>query len=386
MRRYTVIQIGARMRYAVPAFLAQAGRLERFYTDAHAGDYPRILSRLPGPLVPSVIRRLAGRVLPDAIPERQVRSIPLRTVWRRLSGGAIEPDMARRVLRDGFGEADAIYTVTTADYPVVAAAKSRGLYVVHEQFECPEDRAIVRAEREAYPGVEPHSPPREDELYMERHRRQWNAADEILAPSPFVREAAVRLGAEPRKVALVPYGVSDRWFAVPARTIPGRVLFVGAVGLRKGNHYLASAARILKKRGVPAEVRVVGQAPERLRGSDLFAGPVYAGQVPHGDIASEYACADVFAFPTLSDSFGLVQLEAMACGVPVIATPNCGDVVRDGVDGFLAPVRDAETLADRIETVVTNRALRAEMSANARARAQEFGWDMYRRKLLAALG
>jgi glycosyltransferase involved in cell wall biosynthesis len=52
----------------------------------------------------------------------------------------------------------------------------------------------------------------------------------------------------------------------------------------------------------------------------------------------------------------------------------------------VAPVRDAEALADRIETVVTNRALRAELSANARKRAQEFAWDIYRQKLLAALG
>jgi glycosyltransferase involved in cell wall biosynthesis len=374
------------MRYAVPAFLAQAGRLERFYTDAHAGDYPRILSRLPGPLMPKVVRRILGRVLPAAIPTNRVRSIPLRTICCHLLGGGIERHMARTVLRGGFGEADAIYTVTTADYAAIVAAKSRGLYVVHEQFECPEDRAIVRAEREAYPGIEPPPSGRADELYLEHHRRQWNAADRILAPSPFVRDAAVRLGADPSKIELVPYGVSDRWLAVPARTIPGRVLFVGTAGLRKGVHYLASAARALKKRGVPAEVRVVGRAPERLRKSDLFEGPVYTGHVPHGDIESEYACADVFAFPTLSDSFGLVQLEAMACGVPVIATPNCGAVVRDGIDGFVAPVRDAEALADRIETVVTNRALRAELSANARKRAREFVWDIYRQKLLAALG
>jgi glycosyltransferase involved in cell wall biosynthesis len=294
--------------------------------------------------------------------------------------------MARRVLRDGFGEADAIYTVTTADYPVVEAAKSQGMHVVHEQFLPPEEPAMLRAEREAHPGIEPQTPSSVDELFLADHRIRFRSADLILAPSPFARDSVLRMGVDPRKVALIPYGVSDRWSAVRGKTVPGRVLFVGSVCLRKGNHYLAAAARILKKRGVPAEVRVVGYAPERLRTSDLFAGPVYAGQVPHSDVESEYACADVFAFPTLSDSFGLVQLEAMACGVPVISTPNCGAVVRDGIDGFVTPVRDAEALADRIETVVTNRELRAELSANARARAQEFAWNVYKQNLLAALG
>jgi glycosyltransferase involved in cell wall biosynthesis len=310
----------------------------------------------------------------------------MRAVWCRLSGEAIEPRMANAVLRDGFGRADAIYTVTTGDYPVVEAAKSRGLYVTHEQFLPPEEPAMLRNERDAHPGIEPQQPMDVDERFLEDHRIRFDSANLILAPSPFARDSVLRMGVDPGKVALIPYGVSDRWFSVRGKTIPGRVLFVGQVCLRKGNHYLAAAARILKKRGAPVEVRVVGDAPERLRTSDLFSGPAYAGQIPHGDMESEYACADVFAFPTLSDSFGLVQLEAMACGVPVIATPNCGDVVRDGVDGFVAPVRDAEALADRIETVVTNRVLRAEMSENARSRAREFAWDIYRQKVLTALG
>ena len=62
----------------------------------------------------------------------------------------------------------------------------------------------------------------------------------------------------------------------------------------------------------------------------------------------------------------------MACGVPVITTPNCGSVVRDGIDGFIVPIRDAEAIADRIELLLADRALRARMGRNARARAREF--------------
>ena len=93
----------------------------------------------------------------------------------------------------------------------------------------------------------------------------------------------------------------------------------------------------------------------------------------------------MFVLPTLCDSFALVQLEAMACGVPVITTPNCGSVVRDGVDGFIVPIRDADAIADKVELLLTDRALRQRMGRNARARAREFTWGRYGERLLGAL-
>ena len=102
-------------------------------------------------------------------------------------------------------------------------------------------------------------------------------------------------------------------------------------------------------------------------------------------MAEEYARADVFVLPSLSEGMALAHLEAMAAGVPVIATPNCGSVVRDGVDGFIVPVRDREMLAARIEEIVSDRQLRERMSINARQRAQEFSIERYGERLLAVL-
>jgi glycosyltransferase involved in cell wall biosynthesis len=102
-------------------------------------------------------------------------------------------------------------------------------------------------------------------------------------------------------------------------------------------------------------------------------------------VAEEFRHADVFALPTLSDSFALVHLEALASGVPVITTPNCGSVVRNGVDGFIVPIRDAEALADRIEEIVTDRRLRNRMSQSAREKARQFTWARYGERLLQAI-
>jgi glycosyltransferase involved in cell wall biosynthesis len=107
--------------------------------------------------------------------------------------------------------------------------------------------------------------------------------------------------------------------------------------------------------------------------------------VPRADIKKEFLAADVFVLPTIAEGSALVTYEALACGLPVITTPNCGSVVRDGIDGFIVPVRNVEALADAIERVVSDRTLRATLSANARERAKEFTWARYGERLIDAL-
>jgi glycosyltransferase involved in cell wall biosynthesis len=196
----------------------------------------------------------------------------------------------------------------------------------------------------------------------------------------------LELGARPENIALVPYGLPEHWFgALEAKPVPGRVLFVGGVGLRKGNQYLAEAGRILAARGVSVDLRVVGPYDAKQIASAPFSGPTYAGQVPRSQVREEFLRADVFAFPTLAEGFALAHLEAMACGVPVVTTPNCGPAVREGQDGFVIPPRDAVALADRIELIVSDSALRQRMGQSAKARAAEYTWGAYQDHLLATL-
>ena len=75
----------------------------------------------------------------------------------------------------------------------------------------------------------------------------------------------------------------------------------------------------------------------------------------------------------------------MACGVPVITTPNCGSVVRDGIEGFIVPIRDSNLLAERIEQLVTDRQLRNRMGQAAKERAREYTWACYGQRLLQAI-
>jgi glycosyltransferase involved in cell wall biosynthesis len=98
----------------------------------------------------------------------------------------------------------------------------------------------------------------------------------------------------------------------------------------------------------------------------------FFGSVSRLKVAELYQEYDVFVLPTLSDGFAITQLEAMAYGLPVIATPNCGRVVTDGCDGFVVPPRDAETLATRIFALSRDPALRTHMSDTARWTIRRF--------------
>jgi glycosyltransferase involved in cell wall biosynthesis len=384
--RFAVLQVGARMHYAVPALFAQAGMLEVFYTDIHADDWPVKLglSWWPKSIRPKAVQRLLGRRLPAELADT-TRSVPLAALRSLVTHSDIEPPIRRVFEGNGFGEANALYTLSNGDIEIVRKARKAGLFVVHEQILNPDVGQILHEERERFPGIETQVSLDQITADERRDITQWREAQLLLAPSKFVREGMIRMGADPDKIAIVEYGLPKEWLNTVSEPVRGRVLYAGIVGLRKGAHYLAHAKRILDDRGIQTEVRIVGPGHSSIAEHPAFQGPIYCGQVPRTRMAEEFRRADVFVLPTISDSFALVHLEAMACGVPVITTPNCGSVVRDGVDGFIVPIRDAKMLAQRIEQIVNDRALRERMSQNARERAGQFTWERYGERLLSAV-
>src|SRR5690606_29766449 len=124
--------------------------------------------------------------------------------------------------------------------------------------------------------------------------------------------------------------------------------------------------------------------PEAMRPfRDLF---IHRPHVPQSSLPEIYRGADVFVFPSLLEGMGLVVLEAMACGLPIITTPNGpSDIVRDGIDGFVVPVRDPDAIAERLEYLYKHPDQRQEMGHNAQIRAREFTWKAYRERIRAVL-
>ncbi|MCT0229497.1 glycosyltransferase family 4 protein [Synechococcus sp. CS-1324] len=387
-QNYAVLQAGARMHYAVPALLARAGVLAAFYTDLHSNHRPlELLDRLwPRQLQPRPLRRLLGRRLPAELPRRLVRDQPLASLTWARHGSRSDELLLQRACRERFGGAGALYTnLINNDLNACRQAKELGLKVVHELIISADVGRTLLEERRLHPGIEPDGEaPELVEAGIERDRQKWALSDQVLVPSSYCLDSCIALGCDPAKLSLVPYGIPEHWFELEAEPEPGRILFVGQVGLRKGNHVLAEACRELRRRGVAFDCRVAG--PPLVDVSlPLFEGPTYLGQVPRRQIREEFRRADLFVLPTLAEGMALVHLEAMACGLPVITTPQCGSVVRDGVEGFLVPMGQSVPLADRLEQLLGDRSLRNRLGAAARLRAHDYTWARYGERLLTTL-
>jgi glycosyltransferase involved in cell wall biosynthesis len=150
-----------------------------------------------------------------------------------------------------------------------------------------------------------------------------------------------------------------------------RVLFLGQVILRKGIQYLIEAAKLLKDESIHFDVvGPIGISEEALKSAP--PNMTFHGSVTRDRTREFYESADLFVLPTLSDGFALTQLEAMAHGLPVIATPNCGEVVTDGVDGLIVPAGDPMALAEAFQLLIQDPEKMKAMSAATKAKVEQF--------------
>jgi len=192
----------------------------------------------------------------------------------------------------------------------------------------------------------------------------------------------------PGDYKVIPNGVDvDRFRrAVPlARWQDGtsNLLFVGRHEPRKGLLDLLKAYRILRKTGCNCRLLVVGTGPlgreaRRYVATRRLQGVEFLGRVSDEEKAQLYRTADVYVSPaTGGESFGIVLLEAMAAGTPIVASDIHGykGVLRRGREGLLVPPREPKQLAGAIAKLLRDDELRAEMGRAGAARAQEFSWE-----------
>lgn len=239
--------------------------------------------------------------------------------------------------------------------------------------------AILREEFERY-GVHVE---RAHPQIIEKGLEEIERADRVVIPSEFVRRSFIEAGVPAGKLATIPYGIDLAAFrAEPKRDEVFRVLFVGNIGIQKGVHYLLEAWKRLGMRD--AELVLAGRVEEEMRGvlaryDGLFT---LRGHVPHEELYREYSNASVFVLPSLQEGSALVTYEAMACGVPLLVSENTGSVVRDGLDGWMIPIRDVESLMAKLSWFRDHPAEASAMGASAAAHVQQFTWARYTQQVV----
>jgi glycosyltransferase involved in cell wall biosynthesis len=190
-----------------------------------------------------------------------------------------------------------------------------------------------------------------------------------------------------RDISVVPNGIDLERFKISSGDIKEgsakTIIFVGRLHPVKGVQYLIEAMATVHQQMPDVKLIIVGdgaeramleELAERLNLSDCIQ---FAGKVPQESIPRLMHQADVFALSSLSESFGIVNLEAMAAGLPIVATKVGGipDVVEEGVNGHLVNAKNPDELADRLLVLLQNDEMREEMSTNNREKAELYTWD-----------
>lgn len=234
--------------------------------------------------------------------------------------------------------------------------------------------------------------PRTTARAMERRDSELHQADLVVVGSTFMLQTVERVSLLNGTVAVVPPGTPASATPAPpaklARVNPGklRALFVGPLTQHRGLSYLFRAWRELRR---AVDLTVIGDAPtvscraleRELR--DVRWRPACS---PH-EMRAELSAHDVLLSPAIFDGFDPVMLDALAAGLPIIATPHTAapDLVDQGVEGFIVPVRSSHEIAAKLELLRRDPDRRSEMSDNARRRALRHSWEAYERTLAASI-
>lgn len=221
----------------------------------------------------------------------------------------------------------------------------------------------------------------------EQKSREMELADLVLVPSTFVKKTIHQFYPD-KKIALAPYGVDlDFWrpptsdLRLPISDRPLRFIYAGQCSIRKGTPALLNAWRAANLKN--AELELVGLwqlATEKLK--QLPPNVRYIGPMSPEGLRERFQLADIFVFPSFFEGFGLVILEAMACGLPVIATDaTAGPDILDQTTGKIIASGDDKGLVNALCWFESNPAKIFEMSTAARYRAETSSWREYRKCL-----
>jgi glycosyltransferase involved in cell wall biosynthesis len=395
-----VAHLGAREHYAVPVAFDSAGILKSFYTDFYVGQLSHIFSQIPLSLQFDLFKRMLGRHCQDLNPSL-VHSFPLlgvkyfwllhrsQGVWQRRSVQLrVAKDFLRKIIARDPLEADIIYAFDHVALELFDRAQRPNITKVLNQTNLSLwEEAYLQNEYEkwsSWMNLEKLDYPLE---FSEREQSEWALADIIVVNSNYAKRALVSMGVPAVKLRVVPLSINTNQFYPLAERKDGparKFLFVGTVAIRKGIQYALQAFKGITYPGITFSAVGKNWLDEKVL-AEFRDVCHFQGEVSRMNLLQVYNSGDVLVFPTVSDGFGIVQLEALACGLPVITTPNSGEVVVDGECGFIVPVGDVEALRDRIMVLASDRNLFAYMSINAVKRAAEFSWSAYQTRLLQAV-
>jgi glycosyltransferase involved in cell wall biosynthesis len=336
------------------------------------------------------------------LPEEYMVRHPLPELFRTAvskSCGPITADLIwdkaeqwfdRTVARKDLNGEKAIYGYEYATLETFKAQKLRGgvciydLPIAHHKLTA----ELLKPEVEQFPETQTAYESHLRRLAPKRNARkdeELALADHVIVASAFTKSSLTRIGLPDSKISVVPYG-APKVQTGPRRDkqFPFVFLSAGTQSVRKGVHYTLEAWRCIAARNGAAELWLVGEMQLPAHLLDGLPGKVVVRpSVPKIELNDLYRQASALVFPSLVEGFGMVITEAMAHGLPVITTKHTAgpELINDGQDGFIIPIRSVESLAEKMQWCIDNPDELDQMGVNAAAKAAKWQWSDYRAQL-----
>ena len=386
---------GARDHYQLPLALSEANLLQTFVTDTYWPADRRVFTSTLGRILPTSAINARFR---EGIPSRRV-NVPARA-FLAAAGMQISPKLDWNAHKDASLGQRARQVATRTGAAVFTYS-----YYAFEAFREGADRPSERFLFQVHPHPAPirkllteeieltplarFSLSAESEMsWPEKYYRQLcdepNLANGWVAASTYTARTLAESGVPIEKIHVVPYGVDTSAFTkrthAPKSNQPFRILFIGSLIQRKGLSYLLDAVRELKSRDVKLFLCGRGTVDSDLIGSYSDLDIEVNIGLPRDELVQLAHSCDVFVLPSLIEGFAHVIVEAMACGLPIITTDHtCGpDILTEGEDGFIVPIRDARAIATKLQWGIENRAELAAMGDKAATQAATLTWERFR--------
>jgi len=225
----------------------------------------------------------------------------------------------------------------------------------------------------------------------------YGQLDTVFVNSEEYRESWIKRGFEPEKLKILPRGLDTELFH-PTRRDPAffekfgakngqvRLLYVGRVSREKDLDLLVESYRKLREQGLSVQLFIVGHGPYSEALHEALPEAFFTGYLSGKDLASAYASADIFVFPSTTDTFGNVIIEAQASGVPVVVSDAGGpkELVEDNQNGLITKSHDVDDLTRAIRELVVDADRRKRMGSHARESVINRTWPTAFRKFWAA--
>lgn len=390
--KYNVVHPGARDYYSLSEGLYKLNKLNCLYTDFYNNSRLKYLNKWASNrkskiLPPAKVKAINNEFVIYRLKQRIVKqnSFDNWTSWgKKLSISALK-DMKQQPYNTN------VWGFTCANLETIKYANESGGVSIHTQIDGGLGYYLIKKKAwEKYPFAET-KPIQPSSIFLDRVEEELSLAKQIIVNSNYIKQLLEEQYSflVAKKVHVLPlafdnYLLQDISTKYIKKDQEISILWVGNINIMKGfvNYY--EAAKTLAGKGF----RFIAAGHSHLTSSFFDEASKYitfVGKLNKTKLYELYNTSHVFLFPSLCDSFGIVQLEAMNFGLPVIATRNCGDVVTDGYNGFKIKSDNSLEMIEKLIALKEENGLYSHLSSNAITSASNYNVENYSQGLSGVL-